>query len=71
MTRDRIDVWINGAQVKIDPDETLASVAKSYDLPQRGVAIEVSGYVIPRSQWPDKILKPNDKVEIVQMVGGG
>ena len=35
------------------------------------VAVEVNGELVTKAAWPNVILKPNDKVEIVSFVGGG
>ena len=35
------------------------------------VAVEVNAELVPKTNWPIFILKPNDKVEIVSFVGGG
>jgi thiamine biosynthesis protein ThiS len=35
------------------------------------VAIEVNGKIIERKKYPNIALSTNDKVEIVQFIGGG
>ena len=36
-----------------------------------GVAVALNGEVVPRADWAQTSIKPNDKVEIVQIVRGG
>lgn len=41
------------------------------DEEQGGVAIAVNGEVVPRGDWDQTPLRPNDKIEIVHIVRGG
>ena len=36
-----------------------------------GIAIARNGQVVPRTDWEQKFLKANDKIEIVHIVRGG
>jgi len=36
-----------------------------------GVAVALNGEVVPRADWAQTSMKPNDKVEIVHIVRGG
>jgi len=36
-----------------------------------GVAVALNGEVVPRADWAQISMKPNDKVEIVHIVRGG
>lgn len=36
-----------------------------------GVAVALNGEVVPRTDWAQTPMKPNDKVEIVHIVRGG
>jgi len=38
---------------------------------KRGLAVAVNGSVVPRSQWPDRRLKPADRVLLIQATQGG
>ena len=38
---------------------------------KRGIAIARNGQVVPRTDWEQKFLKANDKIEIVHIVRGG
>lgn len=41
------------------------------DSSKGGVAVALNGEVVPRADWPQTSMKPNDKVEIVHIVRGG
>jgi sulfur carrier protein len=44
---------------------------KAVDTGQRGIAVALNGSVVPRAAWPDTVLKPGDRVEIVRARQGG
>ena len=44
---------------------------KKYKLNRKKVAIELNGKIIPQNKYDKKKLKNNDKIEIVQFIGGG
>jgi len=64
-------VNINGDATRVDEGATLGQLVAQQKLPRQGVAIEVSGKIIPRSKWQTCTLSNGDRIEIVQMVGGG
>lgn len=45
--------------------------AKGIDCDRGGVAVAVNGEVVPRVKWARTPVKPNDKIEIVNIVRGG
>lgn len=67
----RIVIRLNGAEREIDASTTVAALLSAFGLPERGVAVEVSGEVVPRGHWAAHVLREGDRVELVHMVGGG
>lgn len=45
--------------------------ARAVDLARRGVAVALNGAVVPRGQWRETRLRPDDRVEIVKPFAGG
>jgi sulfur carrier protein len=45
--------------------------AKALDTGQRGIAVALTGAVVPRAAWPLTPLHPGDSVEIVRARQGG
>jgi sulfur carrier protein len=43
----------------------------SLDLTGKGIAVAVNREVVPRQLWPQRQLQPQDRVDIVQAIGGG
>ena len=38
---------------------------------QKGIAVAVNNSVIPKNEWPTKILNENDKITIIKATQGG
>ncbi len=55
----------------IDSGSTIESLLESMALTEKRLAIEVNQQIIPRSEFSSHFLQEQDKVEIVQAIGGG
>jgi sulfur carrier protein len=66
-------VVINGQDQQVTDDATVGQVLLHAigETPMRGVAVAVDGVVIPRTEWEDTRLVPDQKVEILHAVQGG
>jgi|TARA_B100001093_G_scaffold268079_1_gene256408 thiamine biosynthesis protein ThiS len=64
-------IQLNGKKVFIKSNFSLFDLLKKYKLNNKKVAIEHNGIIIPKVNYKKKILKNNDKVEIVHFIGGG
>jgi len=67
----RMTIQLNGQRHEIDACLSISQLLDHEALPQRRVAVEVNGHIIPRSQHPQYQLQDGDKVEIVHALGGG
>jgi len=64
-------IQLNGKKISIKPNFSLMDLLKKYKLTNKKVAIEHNGIIIPKISYKKKYLKNNDKVEIVNFIGGG
>ena len=64
-------IQLNGKKVTIKSEFSLLDLLKKYKLTNKKVAIEYNGSIITKVNYKKKKLKNNDKVEIVQFIGGG
>ena len=71
MTQNKIQVFINGKKKFFSSNNTLISLLNFLEIEENGIAIEVNRIVIPKSQYKNTIVKNDDKVDIVQFIGGG
>lgn len=65
------NIVLNGEITAIASTVTLQILLDSMDLTNKRLAVEVNQQIIPRSDFPHYLLKEQDKVEIVQAIGGG
>lgn len=58
---------------ELTPTEAVnvAELAEQLQLPQRGVALAVNQNIIPRSEWINTVLMPNDSITIIKAAFGG
>ena len=64
-------VVINGEHNEIPEGLTVAALLGHLGMAEGRVAIERNLEILPRAQWKDTAVQPNDTYEIVQFVGGG
>ena len=64
-------IQINGKKVAIKQNFSILEMLRKYKLNRSKVAIELNGKILPQNQYNKKKLKKNDKIEIVQFIGGG
>jgi sulfur carrier protein len=64
-------VFVNGEQRSLRDGATVADVVATMGRGGRGIAVAVNGEVVARSQWPGTQLTENDRVEVLEAIGGG
>jgi sulfur carrier protein len=71
VTQNRLEVIVNGQPRQVVATATLESLLRQLEIPQRGVAVEINGQIVPRAQHAEQRLTTGDRLEIVSLVGGG
>jgi sulfur carrier protein len=66
-----IEIELNGAPHKVPPQQTLNQLVDALELTGQALALAVNRNVVPRQQWPECVLRAQDKVDIVRAIGGG
>ena len=64
-------VIINGEDRETPEGLTVSGLLNHLGLPAERVAIERNREILPRARWSDTRVEPNDRFEIVHLVGGG
>jgi len=64
-------VFLNGKQSNIDANLTAYQLCLDMGYQDKRIALEINGKVIPRSEYSNRIIVENDKLEIIVAVGGG
>lgn len=66
-----LKVWINGEEQDVPAGLTARTLLAHLGIPSDRVAIEYNHEVLPRPRWEATHIQPNDRFEIVHLVGGG
>ena len=66
-----ISVTINGEKRAVPTEVNLDKLLELFSLPKQRVAIELNNTVVRRADWPETIIRDDDRVEVVHFVGGG
>jgi sulfur carrier protein len=65
-----MEVILNGESYALEQACSIDKLVDTLQLEGK-FAIEVNQTIVPRSEFTNTQLQPNDKVEIVQAIGGG
>jgi len=66
-----MNVIINGSINSINTNITVIDLLQQLGLQNQKIAVELNEEIISRSEYPKKIIFENDKIEIIQAIGGG
>ncbi len=66
-----MQVYINGKLRDLAPAATVAALLAELGLGQQRVAVEVNREIVPRSRHGEFQLKDQDRIEVVNAIGGG
>ncbi|WP_461828823.1 sulfur carrier protein ThiS [Aquifex sp.] len=66
-------IILNGEEREIPKEMSVMELLKEVGVKFRevGLAVAINEEVVPKSEYERRIVKEGDKVEIVQLVGGG
>ena len=67
----KIKIQLNGKKHQIKMGYNLKDLLKILKKDNKKVAIELNGEIADKKKYSKIILKKNDKIEIVQFIGGG
>ena len=67
----KIKIQLNGKKHQIKMGCNLKDLLKILNKDDNKVAIELNGEIADKKKYSKIILKKNDKIEIVQFIGGG
>lgn len=66
-----IQVVVNGQAHPVNEGTTLSALLDTLGLQRDRVAVERNREIVHREAWDQLALQPEDRLEIVQFVGGG
>ncbi|WP_298891222.1 sulfur carrier protein ThiS [Acinetobacter sp.] len=65
-----MNIFLNGEAQNIE-FSTLFELVQSLQLDGKRFAVEVNEQIVPKSRLVETMIQNNDKIEIIQAVGGG
>ena len=71
MKNKKIQIYINGKKKNINVNDNLNNILEDFSIKNKLVAIELNEEVVPKSKYKTKRINHNDKIEIVELIGGG
>jgi sulfur carrier protein len=66
-----IEIVLNGAPHQVDDSRSVLDLVDALSLSNQALAVAINREVVPRQQWPGRVLQPADRVDIVRAIGGG
>jgi sulfur carrier protein len=66
-------IVLNGERADVADGTTIAELLGGLDVPPegRGVAVAVDAEVVPRGEWPRRVVADGAQVEVVTAIQGG
>ena len=64
-------IVLNGKETEIAENITLSKLLENLKISPQMVACEINAKIIRRAQYPQTPISEGDKIEILQMIGGG
>ncbi len=66
-------ITVNGEKRDLERELTVEELLKKLDIKVRevGFAVAINEEVVPKSEYTKRKIKEGDRIEIVQLVGGG
>ena len=71
MKKNKIQIYINGKKKKIHSDLSLINILEEFSLKNKLIAVEINQEIIPKSNYKTKKINKYDKIEILELIGGG
>ena len=71
MKKNKIQIYINGKKKNINTNHNLINILEKYSLKNKLIAVEINQEVIPKSNYKTKKINKNDRIEILELIGGG
>ena len=66
-----IEITVNGEPQSAPDGQTILGLLGQLELDPARVAVELDRRIVRQPSWPETVLRPGARIEIVQFVGGG
>ena len=66
-----IQIEVNGERLEVELGSTVAELLAQLKLEPKQLAVELNEELVPRSDHGETVVRQNDRLEVVTLVGGG
>lgn len=66
-----MQIKVNGDTEEVSDGCSVYQLIQQMDLANKRIAVELNCEIVPRGQFPETTLNADDRIEIVQAIGGG
>ena len=68
-----IAIRLNGKSIEVNDADVVADLLRAFDMPVDGdgMAVAINGEVVPKREWPTRVVRDGDVIEIIRAVQGG
>lgn len=66
-----MQIYINGEEKTVAAESSMAALVEQLALTDKRIAVEVNEELVPRSTFEQHLIQANDRIEIINAVGGG
>jgi sulfur carrier protein len=71
MKRGSMEISVNGKIESIDGSCPVSELVMAKGLADSHLVIMINGEIIQKTEWNNRFIADNDKIEILKFVGGG
>jgi thiamine biosynthesis protein ThiS len=64
-------ITLNGKKREVKEEISLPVLLAEFKVPEKGIAVEVNGNIIPHSDFSNLEIRKGDTIEILRIIGGG
>jgi thiamine biosynthesis protein ThiS len=66
-----MNIFVNQKKVIISRESTIINILVNLDIEDKYLAVEINETILPKSEYDKYIIQENDKIEIINAIGGG
>ena len=66
-----MNIFVNQKKIIISKESTIINILENLDIENKYIAVEIYEAILPKSEYDKYIIQENDKIEIINAIGGG
>ena len=66
-----MNIFVNQKKIVASKESTIINVLENLDIKNKYLAVEINEAILPKSEYDKYIIQENDKIEIINAIGGG